>query len=57
MVTMEPKLGEEERRVGLDEGAVTLRPISNRSAARLEPSGLSVGLFQSLVVSTGQMMT
>lgn len=54
---MEPKLGEEERRVGLDEGAVTLRPISNRSAARLEPSGLSVGLFQSLVVSTGQMMT
>jgi hypothetical protein len=57
MVTMEPKLGEEERRVGLDEGPVTLGPISNRSTARLEPSGLSVGLFQSLIVSTGLMST
>jgi hypothetical protein len=54
---MEPKLGEEERRVGLDEGPVTLGPISNRSTARLEPSGLSVGLFQSLIVSTGLMST
>jgi hypothetical protein len=57
MVTMEPKLGEEERRVGLDEGAVALGPISNCSTARLEPSGLSVSLFQSLVVSTSLMRT
>lgn len=48
MVSVETELGEEKRRVRLDEWSVPLDAVTDSSTTGLEPAGLAVCLFECL---------
>jgi hypothetical protein len=51
MMAVEAQFREKKRSVRLDERSITLHAIANCPAARLNPPGLLVGVFECLVIS------